>query len=86
MGQCVHFAVQQFQEVDQGCWSRDRLTECKTADEARRVAERSVARGESSGAVAFSRRSAGEFGGMDEPITIAEFGRVPPEARDILPF
>ena len=82
----MHFAVQQFQNAGAGKWSRDRLTECGSADEARRLAERCVARGESSGAVAFYRKAAGEFGGSEAPITIAEFGAVPFEARDILPF
>lgn len=86
MGQSVQFAVQRFQEAGPGQWFRGRLTECKTADEARRLAERCVARGESTGAAAFSRRSSGEFGVQDSPITIAAFGEVPPEAKDILPF
>ena len=86
MGQSVLFAVQQFLKAGPDQWSRDRLTSCSTADEARRIAERCVVRGESSGAVAFCRRSSGEFGELSDPITIAEFGAVPPEARDILPF
>ncbi|WP_139239553.1 MULTISPECIES: hypothetical protein [unclassified Methylobacterium] len=86
MGQSVQFAVQRFQDAGPGQWSRGRLTECRTADEARRLAERCVARGESTGAAAFSRRSSGEFGVQDSPITIAAFGDVPPEAKDILPF
>ncbi len=38
------------------------------------------------GAVALSFRTSGEFQDGEKPITIAEFGDVPAEARDIIPF
>ncbi len=86
MGQEIRFGVQTFVKDRRGRKAQGRLVPFKTADEARRYAEQCVERQAAIGAAAFSQRAAGEFDEGDEPITLAAFGDVPPEARDRLPF
>lgn len=82
----VQFAVQQYQTEANGKSSRGLLTQCKSADEARHLAERCVSLGKSSGAAAFERLADNDFGEVDELITIASYGEVPADGRDVVAF
>lgn len=81
------YAVQTFTTNKKGSLLQGRLINCEDSEEARRVAEQKVSRGEAVGAAAFLRQCYDdEFDDGSEPITLATFGRVPSGVADQLPF
>jgi hypothetical protein len=78
--------MQTYRRDRHGQLRKGRWKGCSSADDARRRAERAVVAKRVAGAVALSFRTSGEFQDGEKPITIAEFGDVPAEARDIIPF
>ena len=81
-----HYGAQAYRQDGQGRLERGQSEACRDADQARRRAELLACKRGVAGATAFLIPNyTREYGG-DDPITIAVYGEVPPEARDALPF
>ena len=79
------YSIQTFIRDRQGQLAKGLALACKSADEARREAQRRTHGSSAVGAAVFCRVGAG--GQNDgEPITIATYGTVPPGVEDTLPF
>ncbi len=77
----------QFFIVTNGQLAQGRFIECKTPEEACKLAADRVRLGYAVGAAAFVRRVRDtDYDDGSEPITLATFGRVPPGVADQLPF
>ncbi|MEP9376170.1 hypothetical protein ABLE91_05610 [Aquabacter sp. CN5-332] len=81
MAKKTFFVVQPYELNKRGKLKASPAMEVRSADDARRVAERmSVAK---AGAVAFSADVDTDFGDADPPVFIASFGQVPDEAAEM---
>lgn len=80
------YGAQAYRKTGRGQFEIGQSLPCEDADHARREAEKMTGRRGIAGATAYLIPNyTREYGG-DDPITIAAFGDVPPEARDALPF
>ena len=86
MGQRDHYGVQTFVRSRTGRLTQGPTLSCRTADDAKAVAERSAVRKGVVGAAAFQCRIDGDLAEPSPPLTIAAFGEVPAEAREMIPF
>jgi len=77
-----NYAAIGFKRNRRGPLERGTAQVCLTADEARKQAEKLSCRKGYAGAIAFVCSDLDD----QDPITIAAFGEVPPEARDNLPY
>ena len=81
------YGVQTFVKDARGKFAQGRFIECKDADEALRTAVQKVSGAQAVGAAAFVRRNFNrEFDDGSEPITLATYGKVPPDVEDQIPF
>jgi hypothetical protein len=79
------YGVQTFIRDRKGKIAKGLALACKSADEARREAERRAGGRTAVGAAVYCNVGAGEQDD-GEPITIATYGTVPPGVEDTLPF
>lgn len=80
------YGAQSYRKTGKG-YERAAFVACDNEDDAYSEAEKLAAKRGVSGAIAFLRSNySKEFAEGDDPITLAAFGDVPPEARDVVPF